>query len=98
MTAAFTYLRVLHIVCLRMWSGFNLRIFIIPGSVMKDFISDDHDHAISVSSLSVQIYTAPTLAHHLIANEDALFILLNTFLSECTRKCNNHGNKIADLY
>ncbi|XP_077283397.1 ubr1 ubiquitin ligase isoform X2 [Arctopsyche grandis] len=61
------------------------------GSVIKDFIRDDHDHAFSVSSLSVQIYTVPTLAHHLIANEDALFILLNTFLSECSRKCNKSG-------
>ncbi|XP_044730986.1 E3 ubiquitin-protein ligase UBR2 isoform X2 [Chrysoperla carnea] len=61
------------------------------GHIMKDFIRDDHDHAFSVSSLSVQLYTVPTLAHHLIANEDVLFILLNTFISECARKCNTQG-------
>lgn len=61
------------------------------GSVVKDFIKDDHEHTFSVSSLSVQVFTVPTLAHHLIAHDDALFILLNTFLSECSRKCNKSG-------
>lgn len=61
------------------------------GAIMKDFIKDDHDHSYSVSSLSVQLFTVPTLAHHLIANDDVLFILLNTFISECSRKCNKAG-------
>ncbi|KAB0798887.1 hypothetical protein PPYR_06767 [Photinus pyralis] len=61
------------------------------GSVMKDFIKDDHDHSFSVSSLAVQLFTVPTLAHHLIEEEDVLFLLLNTFLSECSRKCNKLG-------
>ncbi|XP_017779265.1 PREDICTED: E3 ubiquitin-protein ligase UBR2 isoform X2 [Nicrophorus vespilloides] len=61
------------------------------GSVMKDYIKDDHDHSFSISSLAVQLFTVPTLAHHLIANDDALFILLNTFISECSRKCNAVG-------
>lgn len=61
------------------------------GTVMKDFIRDDHDHSFSVSSLSVQIFTVPTLAHYLIADEDALFTLLNAFISECSRKCNRES-------
>lgn len=61
------------------------------GSVMKDFIKDDHDHSYSISSLSVQLFTVPTLAHYLIAHEDILFIILNTFVSECSRKCNKFG-------
>ncbi|KAJ8971803.1 hypothetical protein NQ317_010778, partial [Molorchus minor] len=61
------------------------------GQVMKDFIKDDHDHAYSISSLSVQLFTVPTLAHHLIAHDDVLYILLNTLISECTRKCNKAG-------
>ncbi|KAF9824715.1 hypothetical protein SFRURICE_010322 [Spodoptera frugiperda] len=44
------------------------------GSILKDFIKDDHDHTFSISSLSVQLYTTPTLAHHLIAKHDALFV------------------------
>lgn len=61
------------------------------GIVMKDFIRDDHDHSFSVCSLSVQIFTVPTLAHYLIAEEDALFSLLNAFISECNCKCNRNG-------
>ncbi|XP_072755009.1 E3 ubiquitin-protein ligase UBR2 [Anoplolepis gracilipes] len=61
------------------------------GSVMKDFIKDDHDHAFSIVSLSVQLFTVPTLAHLLIAHHDALFILLNTFVSESSRRCNAAG-------
>lgn len=61
------------------------------GSVMKDFIKDDHDHSFSVSSFSVQLFTVPTLAHLLIAKHDIIFTLLNTFMSECSRKCNNAG-------
>ncbi|XP_037871161.1 E3 ubiquitin-protein ligase UBR1 isoform X2 [Bombyx mori] len=59
------------------------------GSILKDFIRDDHDHSFSISSLSVQLYTTPTLAHLLIAKHDALFVVLNTFVSECNRRCNN---------
>ncbi|XP_053616126.1 E3 ubiquitin-protein ligase UBR1 isoform X2 [Plodia interpunctella] len=61
------------------------------GSILKDFIRDDHDHSFSISSLSVQLYTTPTLAHHLIARHDALFVVINTFVSECNRRCNNKG-------
>ncbi|RZB39562.1 zf-UBR and/or ClpS domain containing protein [Asbolus verrucosus] len=61
------------------------------GPVMKDFIKDDHDHSFSISSLSVQLFTVPTLAHHLIAYDDVLYILLNTFMSECSGKCNKAG-------
>ncbi|CAH0663514.1 unnamed protein product [Chilo suppressalis] len=60
-------------------------------SILKDFIRDDHDHSFSISSLSVQLYTTPTLAHHLIGLHDALFVVMNTFVSECNRRCNNKG-------
>lgn len=61
------------------------------GSVLKDFMRDDHDHSFSIASMSVQVFTVPTLAHYLIAYEDVLFVLLNTFISECARKCNKSG-------
>ncbi|EFN77425.1 E3 ubiquitin-protein ligase UBR2 [Harpegnathos saltator] len=61
------------------------------GDVMKDFIRDDHDHSFSIVSLSVQLFTVPTLAHHLIAHHDVLFILLNTLISESARRCNAAG-------
>lgn len=56
--------------------------------MLKDFIRDDHDHSFSVSSLSVQLYTTPTLAHYLIAKHDAILVIMNTLLSECHRRAN----------
>ncbi|XP_050551881.1 E3 ubiquitin-protein ligase UBR1 isoform X3 [Spodoptera frugiperda] len=64
------------------------------GSILKDFIKDDHDHTFSISSLSVQLYTTPTLAHHLIAKHDALFVVMNTFISECNRRCNQQTGRL----
>ncbi|XP_058788603.1 E3 ubiquitin-protein ligase UBR2 [Phymastichus coffea] len=61
------------------------------GSILKDFTRDDHDHSYSIASLSVQLFTVPTLAHLLIAKHDALLVLFNTFLSESTRRCNTAG-------
>ena len=52
------------------------------GSIMKDFVQDDHEHAFSITSLSVQLFTVPTLAHYLIRKEDVLAILLRTFMSD----------------
>lgn len=65
------------------------------GSVMKDFIRDDHEHSFSIASLAVQIYTVPTVAHYLIAHEDVLLTLMNTFISECSRKTNKLTGKLA---
>lgn len=59
-------------------------------NVMKDYIRDDHDHSFSIASLSVQLFTVPTLSHCLIAEDDVLLKLLNTFLSECSRKLNKN--------
>ncbi|KAG7160528.1 E3 ubiquitin-protein ligase UBR2-like 2, partial [Homarus americanus] len=61
--------------------------------MMKDFILDDHDHAVSVASLGVQLFTMPTIAHMLVSEEDVLARLLNTFLSECDMKLKD--NKLA---
>jgi E3 ubiquitin-protein ligase UBR2 len=61
------------------------------GAMMKDFILDDHEHSFSITSLSVQLFTVPTLAHYLIANKDVLATLFNTFMSECKPKRNDRG-------
>uniref|UniRef100_A0A0P4WDX2 E3 ubiquitin-protein ligase n=2 Tax=Scylla olivacea TaxID=85551 RepID=A0A0P4WDX2_SCYOL len=61
--------------------------------MMKDFTLDDHDHSVSVASLGVQLFTMPTIAHMLVAEEDVLARLLNTFLSECDKKLKD--NKLA---
>lgn len=51
-------------------------------TLMQDFIRDDHEHSFSVVSLSVQLFTVPTIAQHLIAYECAFFKLMHTFYSE----------------
>ncbi|KAH8409276.1 hypothetical protein KR009_011816 [Drosophila setifemur] len=48
-------------------------------TIVEDFISDDHDHAFSIVSLSVQLFTVPSIAHHLIAQEGIFDRLLHTF-------------------
>lgn len=50
--------------------------------IMIDYIHDDHDHSFSIVSLSVQLFTVPSIAHHLIAHESAFFKLMHTFYSE----------------
>ncbi|GAB6018583.1 hypothetical protein CHUAL_000274 [Chamberlinius hualienensis] len=60
-------------------------------SIVKDFIEDDHEQTLSITSLSVQLFTVPSLAHMLIAEEDIIAILLHTFNIECEGKLNNDG-------
>lgn len=55
--------------------------------IMQDFIChDDHDHSCSIVSMSVQLFTVPSIAQHLIANEDAFYKLMYTFYSESIEK------------
>ena len=61
------------------------------GQILKDFITDDHDHSFSISSMSVQLFTVPTLSHHLIRHADVLPILLRTFISDIKSFKNNRG-------
>lgn len=54
--------------------------------IMQDFIHDDHDHSFSVVSLSVQLFTVPSIAQHLMAHEQVFFKLMHTFYSESIEK------------
>ncbi|KAE8752531.1 hypothetical protein FOCC_FOCC000653 [Frankliniella occidentalis] len=64
------------------------------GCITKEYIRDDHDRRVSVLSLSVQLYTLPTIAHYLVAEERALLILWNTIASEFNSKVKDN-NKFA---
>ncbi|KAI1301491.1 E3 ubiquitin-protein ligase UBR2 [Halotydeus destructor] len=66
----------------------------VYGDLIKDFMNDDHEHSVSITSMSVQLYTVPSLAHLLIAEDDALFILLKAFVDEC-RKHKTHEGILA---
>ena len=65
----------------------------IYSTLMRDFVTDDHEHSVSITSLTVQLYTVPSLAHSLIAEDSALQILLKTFNDEC-RKYQNNDHKL----
>lgn len=48
--------------------------------LVNDYIHDDHEYRVSVVSLSVQIYTVPSIASSLIENDNAITIFINSFL------------------
>ncbi|KAI4878590.1 hypothetical protein NFI96_016707 [Prochilodus magdalenae] len=48
--------------------------------LQKDFISDDHDRNISVTALSVQIFTVPTLARQLIEEGNVIKVIIDTVM------------------
>lgn len=43
---------------------------------------DDHDHALSISSLSVQIFTVPTVSRMLVEEHNLLMIILRSFVDQ----------------
>ncbi|XP_069773436.1 E3 ubiquitin-protein ligase UBR1 isoform X2 [Narcine bancroftii] len=45
-----------------------------------EFVEDDHDRNLSVTAQSVQIFTVPTLARHLIEEHGALRIIIETII------------------
>uniref|UniRef100_A0A182N0G2 E3 ubiquitin-protein ligase n=1 Tax=Anopheles dirus TaxID=7168 RepID=A0A182N0G2_9DIPT len=55
-------------------------------SLMQDFIRDDHYHSFSIVSMSVQLFTVPTIAHTLIERESAFFKLMHTYFTETIEK------------
>ncbi|XP_063058960.1 E3 ubiquitin-protein ligase UBR1 [Engraulis encrasicolus] len=48
--------------------------------LQKDFISDDHERNISITALSVQIFTVPTLARQLIEDANVIEVIINTVM------------------
>ncbi|XP_031758769.1 E3 ubiquitin-protein ligase UBR2 isoform X2 [Xenopus tropicalis] len=48
--------------------------------LQRDFMEDDHDRAVSVAALSVQLFTVPTLARMLITEENMMATVIKTFM------------------
>uniref|UniRef100_A0A1A8DB74 E3 ubiquitin-protein ligase n=1 Tax=Nothobranchius kadleci TaxID=1051664 RepID=A0A1A8DB74_NOTKA len=46
--------------------------------LQRDFINDDHDRSISITALSVQIFTVPTLARQLIEEGNVIKVIVAT--------------------
>lgn len=51
--------------------------------LMHDFIQDDHDHSVSILTLTTQLYTVPSLICMLIEEENALAIIAQTLIDTC---------------
>ncbi|TKS86434.1 E3 ubiquitin-protein ligase UBR1 [Collichthys lucidus] len=48
--------------------------------LQKDFINDDHERSISITALSVQIFTVPTLARQLIEQVNVIKVIVETVM------------------
>ncbi|XP_066451684.1 E3 ubiquitin-protein ligase UBR2 isoform X3 [Eleutherodactylus coqui] len=48
--------------------------------LQRDFMEDDHERAVSVAALSVQLFTVPTMARMLITEEDLMTTIIKTFM------------------
>uniref|UniRef100_A0A8C3SZC4 E3 ubiquitin-protein ligase n=1 Tax=Chelydra serpentina TaxID=8475 RepID=A0A8C3SZC4_CHESE len=48
--------------------------------LQRDFMEDDHERAVSVTALSVQLFTVPTLARMLIIEENLMTTIIKTFM------------------
>lgn len=51
--------------------------------LMQDFMEDDHDHSVSILTMTTQLYTVPSLICMLIEEENALSIISRTFIDIC---------------
>lgn len=59
--------------------------------IQKDFVDDDHEHIVSVTSLSVQLFTVPTIARMLILDHDVLEVVLGSFMDHLRPAINDRG-------
>ncbi|XP_061600229.1 E3 ubiquitin-protein ligase UBR1 [Cololabis saira] len=64
--------------------------------LQKDFINDDHERSISITALSVQIFTVPTLARHLIEEGNVIKVIVGT-ISEMLREHLDINNRFFFL-
>ncbi|XP_062863007.1 E3 ubiquitin-protein ligase UBR1 [Trichomycterus rosablanca] len=48
--------------------------------LQEDFISDDHERNLSITALSVQIFTVPTLARQLIEEGNVIKVIIDTVM------------------
>ncbi|KAF3841600.1 hypothetical protein F7725_023551, partial [Dissostichus mawsoni] len=48
--------------------------------LQTDFMEDDHERVVSVTSLSVQLFTVPTMARMLMVEQDLMTTIIRTFV------------------
>uniref|UniRef100_A0A670I4H8 E3 ubiquitin-protein ligase n=1 Tax=Podarcis muralis TaxID=64176 RepID=A0A670I4H8_PODMU len=59
--------------------------------LQSEYISDDHERQISVTALSVQMFTVPTLARHLIEEQNVISVITETLLEELPKYLDKNG-------
>ncbi|XP_056623407.1 E3 ubiquitin-protein ligase UBR1 isoform X2 [Triplophysa dalaica] len=59
--------------------------------LQEDFISDDHQRNISVTALSVQIFTVPTLARQLIEEGNVIKVIIDTVMEMMREHLDSNG-------
>uniref|UniRef100_A0A669C038 E3 ubiquitin-protein ligase n=1 Tax=Oreochromis niloticus TaxID=8128 RepID=A0A669C038_ORENI len=64
--------------------------------LQKDFINDDHERNISITALSVQIFTVPTLARQLIEECNVIKVIVDTVM-ELLREHLDDNNRFVFL-
>uniref|UniRef100_A0AAQ4NNA1 E3 ubiquitin-protein ligase n=1 Tax=Gasterosteus aculeatus aculeatus TaxID=481459 RepID=A0AAQ4NNA1_GASAC len=64
--------------------------------LQKDFIIDDHERSISITALSVQIFTVPTLARQLIEEGNVIKVIVGTVM-ELLREHLDNNNRFFFL-
>uniref|UniRef100_A0A915CE69 E3 ubiquitin-protein ligase n=1 Tax=Parascaris univalens TaxID=6257 RepID=A0A915CE69_PARUN len=76
---------------------FSRQFIRIYKKVFFDFIDDDHEHAVSITALTVQIFTVPTIARMLVADESALEHIFETLIDHCQRYLKEPDRKRFDF-
>lgn len=59
--------------------------------IMKNYINNDYDYIYSIASLSVHIFTVPSIAKHLIVHHKVLQSVLSVFSQQCLLKLDSYG-------
>uniref|UniRef100_H3C3Y1 E3 ubiquitin-protein ligase n=1 Tax=Tetraodon nigroviridis TaxID=99883 RepID=H3C3Y1_TETNG len=65
--------------------------------LQTDFMEDDHERVVSVTSLSVQLFTVPTLARMLMVEENLMKTIIRTFVDHLRHR-DLHGCFQFDRY
>ncbi|XP_048449453.1 E3 ubiquitin-protein ligase UBR2-like [Rhincodon typus] len=66
--------------------------------LQTDYVNDDHNKEFSVTDLSVQIFTVPSLARMLITDENLMTTIIQTFMEHLMRQRDSHGRFQFERY
>ena len=65
-------------------------------TIMTDFVTDDQETDISITNISVQIFTVPTIAHDLVEFHNSFHVMAEYFLSELNDQKSDGGQLMLE--